>query len=42
MTSLLLAVIAGTLVGTTLAASDPSTPECTLGCEYEEVTSYTE
>jgi len=41
MASFLLPVIAGTLVVTTLAVSDPSTAECSLGCEYEEVTNYT-
>jgi len=41
MASLLLPVIAGTLVVTTLAVSSPSTAECSLGCEYEEVTCYT-
>ena len=41
MASLLLAVIAGTLVVTTLALSGPSTAECSLGCENEKVTNYT-
>jgi hypothetical protein len=41
MASLLLPVIAGTLVVTTLAVSGSSTAECSLGCDYEEVTSYT-
>ena len=42
MASLLLPFIAGTLVVTALAVSGPSTPGCSLGCEYEEVTNYTE
>jgi hypothetical protein len=41
MASLLLPVIAGTLVVTTLAVSDLPTAKCYLGCDYEEVTKYT-
>jgi hypothetical protein len=41
MASLLLPVIAGTLVFTALAVSDLPTAECYHGCDYEEVTNYT-
>jgi hypothetical protein len=41
MAGLLLQLIAGTLLVTTLAVSSLPTDECYLGCNYDEVTHYT-